>query len=57
MRDESRDFFTDLLDAAGPSGDERAATRVWRGYAKEYAEVSSDAMGSSSAAVNPGGRP
>ncbi len=57
MRTKSRKFFTDLLDAAGPSGDERAATRVWRGYAEQFAEVKLDAMGSTSAAANPDGSP
>ena len=57
MRTESQTFFTDLLDAAGPSGDERAATRVWRRYAEQFAEVKTDSMGSTSAAANPGGTP
>jgi putative aminopeptidase FrvX len=55
MRQESRDFFMRLLDAAGPSGDERAAARVWRDYASGFAAVETDALGSSWASVNPGG--
>ncbi len=57
MRTDSKTFFTDLLDAAGPSGDERAATRVWRSYAEQFAEVTTDPMGSSSAVANPGATP
>jgi putative aminopeptidase FrvX len=57
MRTESQTFFTDLLDAAGPSGDERAATRVWRRYAEQFAEVKTDSLGSTTAAANPGGTP
>jgi putative aminopeptidase FrvX len=52
MRAESETFFRDLLAAAGPSGDERAATRVWLDYAAGFAEVRSDALGSGFAAVN-----
>ena len=54
MRAESESFFVDLLEAAGPSGDERAPARVWRSYTSTFAEVSSDAMGSSFAAVGDG---
>jgi putative aminopeptidase FrvX len=55
MRQESRDFFLSLLDAAGPSGDERAPARVWREYASGFASVETDPLGSSWATVNPGG--
>src|SRR4051794_6513518 len=51
MRDESRSFFLDLLAAAGPTGDERAAARVWRAYASDFAEVDTDRLGSSTATV------
>ena len=54
MRDESRSFFLDLLGAAGPSGDERAAARVWRGYTTGFAEVAADALGSSTASAGKG---
>jgi putative aminopeptidase FrvX len=54
MRPESESFFIDLLEAAGPSGDERAPARVWRDYTTNFATVSSDAMGSSFAAVGDG---
>ncbi len=57
MRPESESFFTDLLEAPGPAGDERAAARVWRSYASQFAEVSGDAMGSSFADANPDGSP
>jgi putative aminopeptidase FrvX len=57
MRTESQTFFTDLLDAAGPSGDERHATRVWRAYAEKFAEVTTDPLGSTHAVANPGGDP
>ena len=50
-------FFRDLLAAAAPSGDERAAARVWRGYASDYADVGSDALGSSWATTGPADGP
>ena len=40
-----------LLTAPGPSGYETAAATVWREAASEFAEVTSDAMGSSVARV------
>src|SRR5215210_3803858 len=40
-----------LLTAPGPSGYEGAASAVWREAASAFAEVSSDAMGSSVARV------
>ncbi len=57
MRTESQTFFTDLLDAAGPSGDERNATRVWRSYTEPFADVITDALGSVHATANAGGDP
>jgi putative aminopeptidase FrvX len=57
MREESTQFFRSLLEAAGPSGDERAAARVWRGYAEGFADVRVDGLGSSFAAVNNGASP
>ena len=53
MRNESREFFLSLLDAAGPSGDERAPARIWRDYASGFATVAADPLGSSWATVNP----
>ena len=47
MRSESESFFIRLLEAAGPSGGEGAAARVWREYASGFGEATSDAMGSS----------
>jgi putative aminopeptidase FrvX len=55
MRQASRDFLLSLLDAAGPSGDERAPARIWRDYASGFASVEADALGSSRAIVNPEG--
>ena len=55
MRTESQQFFRRLLEAPGPSGDERAAARVWREYAAGFADVGTDALGSSHAVVNPSG--
>jgi putative aminopeptidase FrvX len=55
MRAESLTFFRDLLDAAGPSGDERQAAAVWRAHAEGFARVDGDAVGSSFATVNAGG--
>jgi putative aminopeptidase FrvX len=53
MRNESREFFLSLLDAAGPSGDERAPARIWRDYTSGFATVAADPLGSSWATVNP----
>ena len=57
MRPESLQFFRDLLDAPGPSGDERAAARVWRAYAESFADVRADALGSSFAEAQTSGSP
>ena len=57
MRDKSATFFRQLLETPGPTGDERAVARVWRGYAEGFAEVSHDALGSSHASVNGEGAP
>ena len=51
MRDASLIFFRDLLEAAAPSGDERASARIWRSYASGFAEVAQDRLGSSTATV------
>ena len=45
------DLLRRLLTAPGPSGYETAASAVWREAAAPFAEVSSDAMGSSVARV------
>jgi putative aminopeptidase FrvX len=55
MRAQSLDFFRRLLEAPGPSGDERAAAAVWRDYASGFADVEGDVLGSSFATVNAGG--
>jgi endoglucanase len=57
MRDESMRFFERLVDAAGPSGDERLPARVWREYTSGFASTHADPLGSSVAAVNDEGSP
>jgi endoglucanase len=51
-------FLGRLLDAAGPSGFEVRAARVWRDEAAEFAaDVRVDVNGNSFATINPGGAP
>jgi len=51
-------FLERLLDAAGPSGFEIRAARVWREEAETFAaDVRADVSGNSFATVNPGGAP
>jgi putative aminopeptidase FrvX len=51
-------FLERLLDAAGPSGFEVRAARVWREEAERFADgVRVDVSGNSFATVNPGGGP
>ncbi len=51
-------FLERLLDAAGPSGFEVRAARVWREEAEKFAdEVRVDVSGNSFATLNPGGSP
>jgi putative aminopeptidase FrvX len=45
------DLLRDLLTTPGPSGHEAEAAGVWRRAAEAFAEVSSDALGSSTARV------
>src|SRR5262249_58588282 len=45
------DLLRDLLAAAGPSGHEEPAARVWRGAASAFAEVHGDTLGASFARV------
>ena len=45
------DLLRELLTTPGPSGHEAEAAAVWRRAAEEFAEVSSDALGSSTALV------
>jgi len=49
------DLLRALLVAPGPSGHEEEATRVWREAASAFAEVTSDALGTSYARVRAGG--
>ena len=51
-------FLERLLDAAGPSGFEARAARVWREEAERFADtVGWDVSGNSFATLNPPGRP
>jgi putative aminopeptidase FrvX len=45
------ELLTALLNAPGPSGHEEEPARIWREAASEFAEVTSDTMGSSFARV------
>jgi len=45
------DLLRELLTTPGPSGHEAEAAAVWRRHAESFAEVSSDALGSSLARV------
>lgn len=51
------DLLRDLLEAAGPSGYEEPAARVWREAASKFADVSTDTLGTSFARVGTGARP
>lgn len=48
------DLLTALLGASGPSGHEEEPARIWREAASQFAEVTSDTMGSSFARVRAG---
>src|SRR5215471_8602227 len=48
------DLLRDLLTAAGPSGHEEPAARVWRDAAAAFAEVHGDTLGTSFARVRAG---
>ena len=51
-------FLARLLDAAGPSGFEVDAARLWRAEAETFADsVTTDVSGNTVATVNPKGRP
>jgi putative aminopeptidase FrvX len=50
------DLLRELLTAAGPTGHEEAASRVWRRAASAFAEVTSDTLGTSFARIAAGGR-
>jgi endoglucanase len=49
------DLLRDLLTAAGPSGHEEPASRVWREAASAFAEVHGDTLGTSFARVGRNG--
>jgi endoglucanase len=53
MHKDSFAFLKSLLEAAGPSGDERAPAAVWRERAAGFATVDRDHLGSSTARVGP----
>jgi putative aminopeptidase FrvX len=58
LESRSQAFLTRLLDAAGPSGFEARAARVWREEAEPFADdVSADVSGNSVATLNAGGAP
>jgi endoglucanase len=58
MEESSLNFLERLLDAAGPSGYELPAARVWREEAERVADrVDADVSGNSLAVLNPGGAP
>jgi putative aminopeptidase FrvX len=48
------DLLLSLLNAPGPSGHEEEPARIWREAASQFAEVTSDTMGSSFARVRAG---
>ncbi len=48
------DLLTALLSAPGPSGHEEEPARIWREAAAQFADVTSDTMGSSFARVRAG---
>src|SRR5437764_7630456 len=48
------ELLTALLDAPGPSGHEEEPARIWREAASQFAEVTSDTLGSSYARVRAG---
>ena len=48
------ELLTALLNAPGPSGHEEEPARIWREAASQFAEVTSDTMGSSFARVRAG---
>src|SRR5256885_13414001 len=48
------ELLTALLSAPGPSGHEEEPARIWREAASQFAEVTSDTMGSSFARVRAG---
>jgi putative aminopeptidase FrvX len=48
------DLLTALLNAPGPSGHEEEPARIWREAASQFAEVTSDTLGSSFARVRAG---
>ena len=55
---DSPAFLARLLDAAGPSGFEVEAARLWRAEAETFADsVTTDVSGNTVATVNPEGRP
>ena len=54
LSNDSIAFLRKLLDAAGPSGFESQAARVWREEARKVADVTTDVAGNSVATVNSG---
>ncbi len=55
---DSPPFLASLLDAAGPSGFEVDAARLWRAEAETFADsVTTDVSGNTAATINSDGRP
>ncbi len=57
MREASYEFLKRLLSTPGPSGNEGAASKIWREEAGGFAEVRGDRMGNSFATIGAGGSP
>ena len=58
METRAFDFLRNLLDAPGPSGFERAPSRIWRAEAESFAdEVTLDVIGNSYARLTRAGAP
>ncbi len=57
MRKKSLEFLKSMLRTPSPSGYEQPVQKIWCGYVKEFAEVSTDLHGSSIGAMNPKGTP
>ncbi len=56
MRQESLDFFKQLVEAPSPSGYEQPAQRVFREYVTSFAEVTTDVLGNVHASIKGGRR-
>lgn len=58
MNKSSLEFLKELLNSMSPSGFEEEASKVWKGYAKGFADkVFTDKHGNNFAVLNEGGKP